>query len=309
MSKIDPTSTLTLRNKAIAECNARFQRVARAVRQALSLGDYTGIQIAPLIITNAAKKKAVGGRGSISRRRAALGLKMPIISGPPSPLGPADISNQYVFQRNEGNIAAFDVWLSALINAEILQPTVPLEQKWLSSHLGVGYSRGATTSHNRIKSQAAAKGVNLPPDSPFLNPHHVDRSRLIYTRAFNDLEGVTDLMKSEMRKVLADGIIRGQNPKEVAKALDSRIQVGRVRANRIARTEIVEAHQEASIAETELMEQETGLIFDMEWSTCKDGRERDTHRARDGKVYTKEKARSMLGEPNCRCGIFPHIRV
>jgi SPP1 gp7 family putative phage head morphogenesis protein len=91
--------------------------------------------------------------------------------------------------------------------------------------------------------------------------------------------------------------------------LERRIGVGRARANRIARTEIIEAHQEASLTETELLESELGVTFNMEWLTTKDGRERDSHRARDGKIYTKEKCRSLMGEPNCRCAVFPSIKL
>jgi hypothetical protein len=86
-------------------------------------------------------------------------------------------------------------------------------------------------------------------------------------------------------------------------------KIGKVRGRLIARTEIIKAHQTAAIQEAELLEAETGYTINMEWSTCIDGRERPTHHDRNNKIYTKEKVQTLLGEPNCRCSVSPHVMV
>lgn len=298
--------TLTLRNKAVSESNARFGNLSRAIHRAFPLVEG---KVGILLVNEESKESDKdSSRGRLGRYRASLGLPpgtLPVTTS--QPIAGPGFYRRYTFTRSPETVAEFDAWIKTQIEAEILQPTIPLEQKWLTSKLGIAYSRGATQSRNIAKPVARRLGRELPDSSPYLNKAHLDRARLIFTRNFDGMEGITDSMKFEMRRVLSDGILRGENPKEISLKLIKRVDIGRARANRIARTEIIEAHQEASLLETEILEAELGVIFDMEWLTTKDGRQRDSHNARDGKIYSKAVAQSMIGEPNCRCAIFPHI--
>jgi SPP1 gp7 family putative phage head morphogenesis protein len=307
MSK-DPTATLTLRNRTVAECNARFERIRREVLAAFSLGDYSDkpwpFATSDPILVNVKKAK---------KKKPKKGYKKPAykaVTGAPSILGPEDVGNGYVFQRNEANLHNFDKWMQGLIDREILQPSVPLPDKWLSKPLGTSYAKGADSTRRKAAKPLAKKGVALSKKHPFTNPAHVDRARMAYLRTYNDMEGVTSTMKTQMRRILAEGIMRGENPNEIGDRMADRVnKIGKVRGRLIARTEIVEVHQEAALTEAEQIEAETGYVINMEWSTALDGRERDTHRARNGKIYTKEVARTLMGEPNCRCSLNPHISV
>lgn len=305
---------MTLRNRTVAEVNRRFTKVQREITRVFSLGDFTDLawpyETAILLISNEKKIKPDNSAGRVTRRRAALGSPSMIFASPLSRKGIESNPNPYVFQRNPENIARFESWLDAVISAEILQPTIPLEQRWLSSSLGTGYISGVASVATAVLPLAKKQGISLPANSPFTNPKHIERAKLIYTRNFNGMQGITDSMKSEMKKILADGIIRGNNPRDIAVRLNNSVHgIGKVRARRIARTEIVEAHQEAAIAEAEELESQTGFKIDMKWRTALDGRERDSHRARHNKIYTKEVARTLLGEPNCRCALIPNIVV
>jgi hypothetical protein len=198
---------MTLRNKTVSECNSRFAKISREVAAAFSFGEE---QKAPVLVSNAKKDNS---KGRISKRRNSIGIPPKIFTSLPSP---ADSFSgrryPYVFSRSTDNIPLFDSWLKKIIENEILQPTIPLEQQWLSTKLGVAYSRGVASARSAAQSQVARLGILLPANSPFLNPAHIDRSRLIYTRTFNGIEGITTAMKDEMRKILADGRIRGRNP-------------------------------------------------------------------------------------------------
>jgi len=306
MNARDATKTATLRNSAISECNARFGNLSRAIKQAFPLVEDKSI----LLTVNVGLPS--GGsdrsRGRISRRRASLGLAPSLLSSPSSSPTPGlRIPRRYTFQRSPETIPDFESWLQEQIDYEILQPTIPIDQKWLASRIGAAYSKGAASARNSARPAARRLGRELPDSSPFLNRAHIDRSSLIFTRNFNGLEGISDAMKSEMRRVITDGVLRGHAPREIARNLEQRINVGRARANRIVRTEIIQAHQEASLIETAILEAELGIEFQMQWLTTKDGRQRDSHTTRDGKLYSKEEANSLLGEPNCRCAIFPYI--
>lgn len=262
----DPTSTIVLRNRASREVARRFNAIKVAVNSAFNPG---GLQ------TN------------ISRAYAG----------------------QFLYLRDDQKVPEFERFLKKQIDEEILRvggltPTEQeLENHWLNRHIGDGYKRGAVKTRLAME-RALPQLLKLPDFSPFANPAHVERSQLIYQRAFSDLEGVTQTMAKQMSRVLSEGILKGKAPKVVAKELNERVdKIGITRAKLIARTEIVEAHNMASILEAELLEKETGVKIAMEWITALDGRERDTHRERNGKVYDKKVVQGMLGEPNCRCSV------
>jgi len=219
---------------------------------------------------------------------------------------------QYEFLRDTEKIKEFNRWLQIEIDKEILgiaEGSIQPENYWLNVHVGQGYERGARKA--RIIAERGIKSlVGIPDYSPFANVAHIDRAELLYTRVFNDMKGLTDTMKGQMNRVLSNGMLLGQNPKVVAKDMVDRIdKIGITRAKLIARTEIVEAHNQAHVLEGGLIAKETGVKEQYQWIGSDDGRERDSHIARNDNVYSKEEILSMIGEPNCRCSVSLYIDI
>ena len=112
------------------------------------------------------------------------------------------------------------------------------------------------------------------------------------------------MMSKQMSYILSESVAMGRGARETAKMLAGRVdKIGITRAKLLARTEIVETHNVAAINEGLVIEDQTGVEMMMKWTASIDGRERPSHRARNGKIYTKEEVRPLLGEPNCRCSI------
>lgn len=262
----DPTSTTVLRSRAAKEVNRRFGSLRRAVIRTV-LRKETGL------ITNAT----------------------------------TDADGRFVFLRDAKKVEEFNAYLGELVEEEILRIEGGGEVKdhWLNKHVGDGYRRGAAKT--RLAAERAIPLLEALPDyAPLANPFHAERAELIFTRVYSDLKGVTEVMSTQMSRELANGIINGHNPKKVARAMADRVdKIGRTRSRLIARTEIVESHNSASINESRVLEAETGVEVMMEWITALDGRERPSHRARHQNVYTKDEAQSLIGEPNCRCSVSP----
>ena len=255
----DPTRTLTLRRKAVAQVTKRFNEIKRVIR--ITLLDNRVLAHAE----------------------------------------PADAS-RFVFLRDAGKVDEFMRWLHRQIQLEILNGAQNDDSNFLNAFVGLGYASGATKTRSAI----GRKYGDLPVTSVFSNPAHVARAELIYTRVFSQLKGVTEVMEQQIARVLTDGIIQGKGIEEIAQNIIDRVdKIGITRARLIARTEIVNAHNLATIAEAESIEGILGVPIKMIWQTSLDGRERPTHRARHRKVYTKEKVLPLLGEPNCRCSITP----
>jgi len=268
-ANIDPTKTLLIRNRASKEIDKRFMPIRKFVRDVIYVGK---------LVTNSS-------------------LVQP---------------RKYEFLRDQEKIAEFNRDLQLLIDKEILDiadGVIQPKNYWLNIHMGQAYDKGARKTRLAVE-RGIPSLTKLPGYSPLANPFHVERAELIYTRVFNDMKNVTDTMRGQMSRVLADGMLRGNNPKTVAKEMIGRVDsIGIVRAKLIARTEIVESHNQASILEGSLLSKETGIKEQYIWIGADDGRERPTHIARNNNIYSKEEVLSMIGEPNCRCSVSLYIDI
>ena len=218
---------------------------------------------------------------------------------------------RFIFVREADKIKDFDQWFREQVDAEILfiEGGGEIQDHWLNKSIAEGYNRGALKTR-----LAAEKGIpalaKIADYSPLANPFHAERAELIYTRSYQDLKGVTDVMATQMSRELTAGMINGEGVKVIAKRLEDRVdKIGKTRAKLIARTEIVQSHNTAAIREGELIASETGIKEQYEWITALDGRERPTHHDRHGKIYKKGVAQRLLGEPNCRCAISLYFDV
>lgn len=265
----DPTKTVMIRARAVSEINRRFSKIRKFVRDSIFIGD---------LVSNASV---------VAPRR-------------------------YQFVRDKDKIPEFNRELQRVIDREILgiaEGTIEPKDYWLNVHVGQGYEKGARKAR-LVAERGIARLATLPDYSPFLNPAHIDRVELVFTRVFNDMKHVTDVMRGQMSSVLSNGMLKGDGIKTIAKNMVNRVDaIGITRARLIARTEIVESHNQASIKETELIEKETGVKLKMQWIGSDDGRERPSHIARNFKIYTREEALNLIGEPNCRCSVSTYIDI
>lgn len=269
MSK-DPTGTLYIRQRAIKEIDRRFTKVKRFIRQSFSVGKL-------MMIANVTVNPG-----------------------------------QYQYLRDSAKIDEFNRQLQQMIDEEVLGITLgTIEPKdhWLNVHVGNAYERGAKKTR-ALAERGILNIVKLPDYNPLINLAHIERAELIFTRVFNDMKHVTDVMRQQMSRELSVGMLRGENPKKVAARMVDRVdKIGMTRARLIARTEIVESHNQASAKEAQLLEKETGVAIKMQWITAMDGRERESHAARHLNIYGIDEAQGMLGEPNCRCSISAYIDI
>ena len=143
--------------------------------------------------------------------------------------------------------------------------------------------------------------------SVFNAPIHVDRIGLLYTRTFSELKGITQAMDQQISRVLAQGIAEGRNPREIARILNNRVdKIGITRARALARTEIIRAHHQATIAEYKQFGVE-GVKVKAEWLTAGYGVCPECSDL-EGRVFTLDKIEGMIPlHPNCRCVAIPYL--
>lgn len=248
--KADPTKTLTLRKNFVAEMKRRFRKLRKLVFD--------------LIVT-----------------QDAFGLN------DYNPLGRNEdnptINNRWRFDTDEAKVGKFKTWMRQAMDDEILgvRPGgLPLASPdfWTSGYVESAYRKGAVSSYLSAKRQGIGnmgsfKGTGEEfLQSAFNAKVPVSKIKLISTRAFDQLQGITDAVSQTISRELSAAIAHGDGPRVVAKRITDAIgSIERKRALAMARTEIIHAHAEGQLDSFEAQDIDDVEVLS-EWSTAGDDR-------------------------------------
>lgn len=294
----DPTRTTVLRNTFARDMKRRFTELIIVTKKSVEVND-------------------------------CFGLKEEVHTLQMSPLG----KKAFRFLRDSEKIEAFMIWLRKQVDAGIIkvgdfqQIGLAVEAAWSNKYILDSYKRGLLRARSEMKqigmdvpTVEESGGINIA----MMNPFHMDRVGVLFTRTFTDLKGITEAMDAQISRILAQGMIDGDGPALLAKKLIATIDgtgmgtlgitdtLGRfipakTRAITLARTEIIRAHHLATIQEYRnfgLMD----IVIKGEWSTTNDDRVCPKCAAMDGKVFTLDEIEPMIpAHPNCRCIALPYI--
>ena len=289
----DPTRTLTLRRAFERAMNKRFDKVARLMRQAIVDRDVFGL----------------------------MDIQANELPNP----------GAFNFPRKSQKIAAFMEWIRVQMQNEILQVSnintvgSSIDAAWTNLYIADSYQRGLQRGRIELK-HAGFTGIPSIEetggiDVSFNTPVNLDRVGTLYTRAFNDLKGITDAMDTQISRVLSEGMINGDNPRLLGRKLNKiitgrgetlgitdtlgRFIPGKRRAQMLARTEVVRAHHLGTIQEYRNYGVE-GVNVQAEWRTAGDNRVCDRCQSLEGNVYTLDEVEGMIPvHPSCRCLALP----
>jgi phage putative head morphogenesis protein, SPP1 gp7 family len=233
---------------------------------------------------------------------------------------------RFAFPRSADKVSAFMKWLQEQIDNDIIQVTridqigQGVENAWTNVFIQDSYRRGVT----RARGQLQGIGLSLPAGlgGAFTNPFHIDRLGLLYTRAFNELQGITNDMGKMISKILTQGMADGLNPRTIAKQINRVISgsgaelgfkdsLGRyvsaeTRADMLARTEVIRAHAEAQLQEYKNWGVE-GVSIKVEFITAGDVKVCKICQRYEKSVFTLTEASGMIPlHPRCRCIWLPY---
>ncbi len=278
--RYDPTHTTTLRRKYEADMVRRFKALRRLIVEAVAVNDVFGLADAAPLVTMQA--------GNAPPRRA------------------------FAFTRSDAKVAAFMNWLRQASAAGILEVHggTPIAsagaRAWQNVYLQTAYQAGIQQAANNIRGQGATVEQTWV-SGAFLRPVHADRAGLIYTRAYGELEGITARMSAAISRTLAQGIAEGRGMRELSKTLAEQVDVGIKRARVITRTEVINAHAEATLNSYTEAGLE-GVTVEAEFTTADDNKVCPKCRDLEGRVYTIDEARGVIPvHPNCRCAWNPVV--
>jgi len=207
--------------------------------------------------------------------------------------------NQFDFDTDAQTAEAFTEWLETQTERDILQ-RFGGENQFISK----AYERGVEDAQAELKAlemsqgRAGATALRLPV--------HQSQLESIFSRNFNELEGMTDAIATDLRRELTEGLAAGENPRDIARDLTD--VVGRVedgtptgamnRATVIARSEIQASMTRARAVEWDRagVQQVGVLIANTACSTCQ--------ALKAGEPYSIKEAYSLIPartHPACRC--------
>jgi SPP1 gp7 family putative phage head morphogenesis protein len=294
----DPTKTTSLRNAFARDMQRRFNELIKVIKIAIVDKDCFGL----------------------TKQTIRYQLTPPY-------------EQQFAYIRTSKKIEEFMKWLQEQVDKGLLtvqemqQIGSSIESAWTNMYIWDSYKRGVI----RARYEMIAAGMTVPSiwDSGGIDmimglPVHMDRVGVLFTRAYSDLKGITDAMDSQISRILAQGMINGDNPRLIARKLMATINgdgadrlgitdtLGRFipaqrRAEMLARTEIIRAHHLAMIQEYRNWGLE-GITVKGEWSTAGDNRVCSKCASMEGKVFTLDVIESMIpAHPMCRCIALPYI--
>lgn len=221
------------------------------------------------------------------------------------------------FDQDPTAVDHFDDWLRSALNQGYLT-TVSIDG---NEFVRSAYTRGVSHANSALRSA----DVEIPEDDIEVilrMPIHRDKLRDLYQRNFELLEGVTSDMQQGMRAALTEGLASGHGPERIARDLNDRVdKIGMHRSELIARTEIINAHSDATLQRYEQIGVDT-VTVQAEFQTAGDERVCLVCGALEGTVMTLEDVRNGtftfndLEFPNkppihplCRCRILPVTEI
>lgn len=300
----DPTGTGSLRARFERDMVRRFTKVKRLIRRAIVELD------------------VLGARGNLAAQiqshviAASVLRRMPLMSSAKD-AAPQPQTREFAFERPADKVQGFMSWLRSAARSEILQTETgtPLRSaanvSWMNTYIDSAYQSGLKDAKSLTNEGLRVGAGN------FNSPVHADRVALIYTRAYRDLEGITDEMDKQISRVLAQAMAEGrgigpasfQGAYDLAQELADRVDsIGITRARTLARTEVIGAHAEAALN----LYEEVGLedvTADVEFATAEDTSVCPECADMRGDVYTIEDARGVIPvHPNCRCAWIPVVQ-
>jgi hypothetical protein len=292
--KTDPTRTTTLRAKFVADVERRFRKLKADIRTSIIKNDCFGIQ--PEVI--------------------AL-----------SPVHP----KAYEFKRTADKIEAFMLWLEEQEAAGILEiirrpgGLRGMYEAWSDTYIHSAYAKGIRRGRSELMHAGYdVQGIDVVRGgvaSLINQPFHADRLAVLYTRTFDDLKSVTQVMNASIRRQIADGLTtgltrgmaEGKSPRVIARQLYKDVanhvdKIGRVRCRMIARTEIVRAHHLATIQEYRQADADMEVGVKAEFSTAGFGVCPLCIDLENGGPYSLDMIEGMIPvHPGCRCVALPVV--
>lgn len=249
--------------------------------------------------------------------RDIFGLRTDVLADVPDP-------PPFPFATDERKVERFMEWLERQQDRGVLEVIDEDENVWIRQ----AYARGVQDADRALN----ASGVQVAEQdlqAMFNMPVHRSSLEQLFTRNFENLRDINAVTADQIREELTDGFSRGLGPRDIARNVTDRIdKIGKHRATVLARTEVINAHADATLNRYEDFGV-TRVTVRAEWLTAGDDRVCPICGSLEGEVFTTTEARTgtfnfepgeadpehLAGDypvkppshPQCRCRLIPSV--
>lgn len=266
----DTTRTQTLQARYARTLRGHLQRLAAQIRDDVADRDVLGL----------AEWDGMGSVGGIDRQQ-----------------DDPEAAPEFRFTTSDTAVEAFDRWLGEQVDRGVLSEVSANDNQYVRS----AYERGTKNADTRMRREGV--GVDdMQVGVGFRLPVHANRLSRLYSRNYELLEGITTDMSEQIGEELARSFADGVNPRVAAGRIADRVdKIGMTRATTLARTEVMNAHHEGTIARyTQHGVQRVNVLVSDPCPEC----ERIAAQA----PYTTSNAEGLLpAHPNCVCSLAPVV--
>lgn len=218
--------------------------------------------------------------------------------------GGIKVNKSYLYLISAYQMMQMSDEIGAIIDDE-MPPSV------MNQYVASAFNLGTTQAIANLANQTA-----LPYDAQqkIMSPAHQARIAIVQNRVFEQMQNLNADMKASLNRVLTDGMLNGENPRDVARRIRDQIgipewnsgdnQASYARAQRIARTEMGTAHREAIKAQDQDANN-LGIKTKMIWFSALKPTTRRSHARKHGHLFTRDEISSFYSRDgnaiNCFC--------
>jgi len=227
----------------------------------------------------------------------------------------------YDYQISDQELASLAASVAFILNQELLETqtgTMPANWYW-QDNVELPYRQGTAEEVNRFNQIVAATivagllvdvpaptgptlpgippaptvppALRLPPsavaiESVLFSEPYRQALNNVFVSNFSVIKNLSERTSAQVIQQLNLGIQAGNTPTDIAKTITERFDVSRSSAERIARTEVNKAYNDAKINAVDIVAQQTGLRAGVIHTSALIATTRAEHAARHGNAYT-----------------------
>jgi len=229
-----------------------------------------------------------------------------------------NVKYQYLVDAQE--FQNINLFIQRLLYEELLDNPEGqfISRWWLNANIEQAYENGTsdtlTSSKNIATIDAVGPEISLAMRSTQLEQilfsrGYQSRVALVKARVFEGMRGLTDVTRADLSEVLGRGMATGKGVRELTGDVMNRIGVSHRRAQRIVRTEILNAHRTASASETDELNadvySDSDWVMMSLWFSARAPTTRPSHLSRHGRTFTTDEVREFYSVNanaiNCLC--------
>lgn len=268
---VDPSRTASILRPFLHEITQAFNELKREIHQAVVVQDLFGLNdtVPVTLVTNA---------------------------------------DGFKFNTSDEKLKQFQRWLAEQIKSKLLYSQSGTDKPWTDKYVHSAHRQGVvrawTDVHNTEGELNKPAGFVEGSKAQFLRtafarPERISKVKMAATRVYTELEGITATMSTRMSSIFANNIANGHGVKKISRELQEQVGIDKKRADRLARTEVINLHADGQLDGYEELAMDD-LQVDAELLTAGEACPKCETAAT--KTYTIKEARGIIPlHPNCRC--------